>query len=60
VAATEALVQADEEKRFDEALLVVNQRARIVVGSRQAKQEEWTLAAAVALATFCVAPLTRV
>jgi hypothetical protein len=36
VAATGALVQADEEKRVGEALLIVNQRARSVVGSRQA------------------------
>jgi hypothetical protein len=45
VAATEALVLADEEKRVGEALLVVSQRARSVVGSRQADQETWTLAA---------------
>jgi hypothetical protein len=48
VAATEALVQADEEKRVGEALLVVNQRVSSVVGSRQAEQEAWALAAAVA------------
>jgi hypothetical protein len=48
VAATEALVQADEEKRVGEALVVVNQRARSVVDSRQAEQEAWALAAAVA------------
>jgi hypothetical protein len=48
VAATEALVQADEEKRVGEALLVVNQRTRSIVGSRQADQEAWALAAAVA------------
>jgi hypothetical protein len=48
VAATEALVQADEEKRVGEALLVVNQRARSVVGSRQADQEAWALVAAMA------------
>jgi ATP/maltotriose-dependent transcriptional regulator MalT len=48
VAATEALVQADEEKRIGEALVVVNQRAPSVVGSRHAKQEAWALAAAVA------------
>jgi hypothetical protein len=48
VMATEALVQADEEKRVGEALLVVNQRTRNIVGSRQADQEAWALAAAVA------------
>jgi hypothetical protein len=48
VAATEALVQADEEKRVGEALLVVNLRACIIVGSRQADQEAWAVAAAVA------------
>jgi hypothetical protein len=34
MAATEALVQADEEKRVGEALVLVNQRTRSVVGSR--------------------------
>jgi hypothetical protein len=48
VAVTKALVQADEEKRIGEALVVVNQRAHNVVGSRQAEQEAWALAAAVA------------
>jgi hypothetical protein len=48
VAAIEALVQADEEKRVGEALLVVNQRTRSIVGSRQADQEAWALAADVA------------
>jgi hypothetical protein len=49
VAATEILVQANEEKRIGEALVVVNQRARSIVGSRQAEQEAWALAAAVAV-----------
>jgi hypothetical protein len=48
VAVTEVLVQADEEKRVGEALLVINQHARSVVGSCQADQEAWALAAAVA------------
>jgi hypothetical protein len=48
MAATEALVQADKEKRIDEALVVVNQRAHNIVGSRHAEQEAWALAAAVA------------
>jgi hypothetical protein len=48
VAATEALVQAGEEKRIGDALVVVNQRKHSVVGSRQAEQEAWVLAAAVA------------
>jgi hypothetical protein len=48
MAATEALVQADEERRVSEALLVVNQRARNVVDSRQADQEAWALAATMA------------
>jgi hypothetical protein len=48
VAATEALALADEEKRVGEALLVVNRRARSVVGSRQADQEAWALAAVMA------------
>jgi hypothetical protein len=48
VAATEALVQADKEKRVGKALLVVNQRAHNVVGSCQADQEAWVLAAIVA------------
>jgi hypothetical protein len=47
VAATEALVQADEEKRIGEALVVVNQRAHCVVGSHHAEQEAWALAATV-------------
>jgi hypothetical protein len=37
MAATEALVQADEEKRIGEALVVINQRAHNVAGSRQAE-----------------------
>jgi hypothetical protein len=41
MAAPEALAQADEEKRIDEALLVVNQHAHSIVGSRQAEQEAW-------------------
>jgi hypothetical protein len=48
VAATEALVQADEEKRVGEVLVVINQRACSIVGSRQAEREVWALAAAVA------------
>jgi hypothetical protein len=48
VAATKALVQADEEKRIGEVLVIVNQRVHNVVGSRQAEQEAWALAAAVA------------
>jgi hypothetical protein len=48
VGTTEALVQVDEEKRVGEALVVINQRARNVVGSRQAEQEVWALAAVVA------------
>jgi hypothetical protein len=48
MAAIEALVQADEEKRVGEALVVVNQCARSVVGSRQAEQEAWALAATMA------------
>jgi hypothetical protein len=48
VAMTEALVQVDEEKRVGEALVVINQHAHNVVGSRQAEQEAWALAAAVA------------
>jgi hypothetical protein len=48
MAATEALVQADEEKRIGELLVVVNQRAHSVVGSRQAEQDAWALAAAMA------------
>jgi hypothetical protein len=48
VATTEALMQADEEKRIGEALVVVNQRAHSIVGSRHAEQEAWALAAAVA------------
>jgi hypothetical protein len=38
VAATEALVQVDKEKRISEALVVVNQRAHNVIGYRQAEQ----------------------
>jgi hypothetical protein len=34
VAATEVVVQAEEEKRIGEALLVVNRCARSIVGSR--------------------------
>jgi hypothetical protein len=48
VAATEAVVQVEEEKRVGEALLVVNRRAHSVVGSRQAEEETWALAAAMA------------
>jgi hypothetical protein len=48
MAATEALVQADEEKRVSEALLVINRRACSVIGSRQADQEVLALEAVVA------------
>jgi hypothetical protein len=48
VAAMEALAQADEEKRIDEALVLVNQRTRSVIDSRHAEQVAWALAAAVA------------
>jgi ATP/maltotriose-dependent transcriptional regulator MalT len=48
VAATEALMQADEEKRIGEALVAVNQHAHNFVGSCHAEQEAWVLAAAVA------------
>jgi hypothetical protein len=44
----EALMQADKEKRIGEALVVVNQRAHNVVGSRHAEQEAWALAATMA------------
>jgi hypothetical protein len=47
MAATEAMVQAEEDKRFSEALQVVNCRSRTVVGSRQAEEEAWAMAAAV-------------
>jgi hypothetical protein len=43
----EAVVQAKEDKRFGEALQVVNCRPRMVVGSRQAEEEAWAMAAAV-------------
>jgi hypothetical protein len=46
VAATEVVVQDEEEKRVGEVLLVVNRHACNVVGSRQA--EAWALVAAVA------------
>jgi hypothetical protein len=49
VEAIEALVQANEEKRVGETLVVVNQRTRSVVGSRQAEQEARALAAVVAV-----------
>jgi hypothetical protein len=48
MAATEALMQADKEKRIGEALVVVNQRAHSIVGSHQAEQDAWALAATVA------------
>jgi hypothetical protein len=48
VAATEALMQAEEEKRIGEVLVIVNQRVHNVVGSRQAEQEAWAVVAAVA------------
>jgi hypothetical protein len=48
VAATEALVQAEEEKRVGDTLVVVNQCACSVIGSRQAEQEACSLAAAMA------------
>jgi hypothetical protein len=47
MAATEAVVQAEEDKRFSEALQVVNCRPRTVVGSRQAEEEAWAMAAAM-------------
>jgi hypothetical protein len=48
VAATEAVVQAEEEKRVGEVLLVINRRTHNIVGSRQAEEEAWALAAAMA------------
>jgi hypothetical protein len=39
VAATEAVVQAEEEKRIGEALLVINRHARSIVGSRRADEK---------------------
>jgi hypothetical protein len=48
VAAMEAVVQAEEEKRVSEVLLVINRRARSIVGSWQAEGEAWALVAAVA------------
>jgi hypothetical protein len=48
VAATEAIVQAEEEKRVGEVLLVVNQCKHNIVGLRQAEEEAWALAAAMA------------
>jgi hypothetical protein len=36
-----AVTQAEEEKRVDEALRVVNGRACTVVGSRQTEEEAW-------------------
>jgi hypothetical protein len=48
VAATEPIVQVEEEKRIGEALLVVNRRARSIAGSRQAEEKAWALATAVA------------
>jgi hypothetical protein len=39
VAATEAVIQAEEEKRVGEVLLVVNRRTHNIVGSRQAEEE---------------------
>jgi hypothetical protein len=49
VVTTEALAQADEEKRIGEALVVVNQHAHSIVDSRHAEQEAWALAAAMAM-----------
>jgi hypothetical protein len=49
VAATEAVVQAEEEKRAGEALWLVNGHARTIVGSSQAREEAWALAVAVAV-----------
>jgi hypothetical protein len=48
VAATEAGVQAEVANRLGEALEVVNGRPRTAVGSRQAEEEAWALAAAMA------------
>jgi hypothetical protein len=48
MAATEEVMQAEEEKRVGEAPRVVNGRTRTIVGSRQAEEEAWVLAAAVA------------
>jgi hypothetical protein len=39
VVATEAIVQAEEEKRVGEARQIVNRRPRTVAGSRQAEEE---------------------
>jgi hypothetical protein len=47
VAATEAVVQAKEDKSFSEALQVVNCHTCMVVGSRQTEKEAWAMAAAV-------------
>jgi hypothetical protein len=48
VAATEAVIKAEEEKRVGKVLRVINGRARTIIGSRQAKAEAWALAATVA------------
>jgi hypothetical protein len=47
VAATEVSVQEEEAKRLGEALEVMNGRLRMAIGSRQAEEEAWALAAAV-------------
>jgi hypothetical protein len=49
VAAMEAVVQAEEEKRVGEALMVINRRTRSIVGSRQVEGEAWALVVAVAV-----------
>jgi hypothetical protein len=47
VVATEAVVQAEEDKRFGEALQVMNYHPRTAVVSRQAEEEAWAMAAVV-------------
>jgi hypothetical protein len=44
VAAMEAVVQAEKDKRVGEARQAVNRRRRTVLGSRQAEKEAWALA----------------
>jgi hypothetical protein len=48
VAAMEAVMQAEEAKRLGEALEVVKCHPRTAVGSKQAEEEAWAMAAAVA------------
>jgi hypothetical protein len=50
VATTKAVVQVEEEKRVGEALLVVNQCIRSVVGSRQTEEETWAQTVLTAVA----------